>query len=170
MIWPCHVCKPPGLSCVTIQSFWPCCEHLPFSWSLYVQFSFFLECFLSTFKKSFQLFILEYSWLTVLWWFWVDSSGTLECFLYPFPLLNSLSVAIHPSNACSNIWPLGCQLCLPCLLLLFFSHQLVSDSSQPHRVQHAEPPCPSPSPRVCPSSRALHWWCIQPSHPLSPSS
>ena len=24
-------------------------------------------------------------------------------------------------------------------------------------LQHGRPPCPSPSPRVCPSS--LHWWC-----------
>ena len=35
---------------------------------------------------------------------------------------------------------------------LLFSHQVVSDSSQPHGLQHARPPCPSLSPRVCPSS------------------
>ena len=29
-----------------------------------------------------------------------------------------------------------------------------------HSLQHARPPCPSPSPRVCPSSCSLHqWWC-----------
>ena len=34
-----------------------------------------------------------------------------------------------------------------------------SDSSRPHGLQHARPPCPSPSPRVCPSSCPLHqWW------------
>ena len=41
---------------------------------------------------------------------------------------------------------------------------------QPHGLQHARPPCPSPTPGVysnsCPSSR----WCLQPSHPLSAPS
>ena len=40
-----------------------------------------------------------------------------------------------------------------------FSHSVVSDSLRPHELQHARPPCPSPTPRVysnlCPSS----WWC-----------
>ena len=39
-----------------------------------------------------------------------------------------------------------------------FSHQVMSDSSQPHGLQHARLSCPSPSPRVCPSSCPLHWW------------
>ena len=38
-----------------------------------------------------------------------------------------------------------------------FSHSVVSDSWQPHELQHARPPFPSPTPRVysnsCPSSR-----------------
>ena len=38
-----------------------------------------------------------------------------------------------------------------------FSHSVVSDSLQPHGLQHARPPCPSPTPRVhpnpCPSSQ-----------------
>ena len=29
-----------------------------------------------------------------------------------------------------------------------FSHSVVSDSLQPHELQHARPPCPSPTPRV----------------------
>ena len=44
-------------------------------------------------------------------------------------------------------------------VLVQFSHSVVSDSLQPHEVQHARPPCPSPTPGVdsntCPSSR----WC-----------
>ena len=40
-----------------------------------------------------------------------------------------------------------------------FSHSVVSNSLQPHELQHARPPCPSPTPGVhpnpCPSSR----WC-----------
>ena len=34
----------------------------------------------------------------------------------------------------------------------------------------ARPPCPSPFPRVCPSSCPLNRWYIQPSHPLLPFS
>ena len=40
-----------------------------------------------------------------------------------------------------------------------FSHSVMSDSLRPHELQHARPPCPSPTPGVhsdsCPSS----WWC-----------
>ena len=43
--------------------------------------------------------------------------------------------------------------------VLQFSHSIVSESLQPHELQHARPPCPSPTPRVhpnlCPSSQ----WC-----------
>ena len=44
----------------------------------------------------------------------------------------------------------------------------MSDSLQPHELQHARLPCPSPSPIVC--SNSVCWVCdaIQPSHPLSP--
>ena len=35
----------------------------------------------------------------------------------------------------------------------------MSDSVWPHGLQHAKPLCPSPSPRVCPNSCSLHWWC-----------
>ena len=31
-----------------------------------------------------------------------------------------------------------------------FSHSVVSDTSQPHELQHARPPCPSPTPWVFP--------------------
>ena len=36
----------------------------------------------------------------------------------------------------------------------------MSNSLEPHRLQHTRPPCPSPSPGVCPSSCSLHWWCL----------
>ena len=65
-----------------------------------------------------------------------------------------------------NIW--WTFMLLPCLQFssVQFSHLVVSDSLQPNELQHARPPCPSPSPRVhsnsCPSSR----WC----HPAISSS
>ena len=42
--------------------------------------------------------------------------------------------------------------------LLLFSHQVVSDSPQPHEL-HAGLPCSSLSPRVCPDSCPLSQWC-----------
>ena len=35
----------------------------------------------------------------------------------------------------------------------------MSDSLWPHGLQHAKLSCPSLSPRVCPSSCPLSWWC-----------
>ena len=32
-----------------------------------------------------------------------------------------------------------------------FSRSVMSDSLQPHELQHAKPPCPSPTPRVHPN-------------------
>ena len=40
-----------------------------------------------------------------------------------------------------------------------FSHSVVSISLQPHGLQHARPPCPSPNPRVDSNSCPLCWWC-----------
>ena len=47
-----------------------------------------------------------------------------------------------------------------------FSCSVVSDSLQSHELQHAKPPCPSPTPRVYPNSCPLSWWC----HPAISSS
>ena len=44
------------------------------------------------------------------------------------------------------------------ILLLLFSCSVMSDSLQPHGLQHARPLCPSPSPEVFSSSCPLHWW------------
>ena len=45
---------------------------------------------------------------------------------------------------------------------LLFSCSVMSDSSQPHGLQHARPPCPSLPPRVCSNSWPLNQWC----HPI----
>ena len=44
-------------------------------------------------------------------------------------------------------------------LLLFFSCLVMSDSSQPHWLQHTRLPYPSPFPGVCTSSCPLSQWC-----------
>ena len=55
---------------------------------------------------------------------------------------------------------------LPSIISVQFSRSVMSDFFQPHELQHARPPCPSPSPGVhsnsCPSTQ----WC----HPSISSS
>ena len=46
-----------------------------------------------------------------------------------------------------------------CVLSVHFSHSVMSQSLQPHGLQHARLPCPSPSPRDCSNSCPLSRWC-----------
>ena len=52
------------------------------------------------------------------------------------------------------------------LLLLLLSQEVMSDSLWPHELQHARPPCPSPTPGVYPNPCPLSRWC----HPVISSS
>ena len=56
------------------------------------------------------------------------------------------------------------------LTVLLFSCSVMSNSLQPHGLQHTRLPCPSPSPRACSNSCPLNQWCHPPSHPLSSPS
>ena len=47
-----------------------------------------------------------------------------------------------------------------------FSHSVSSGSLRPHELQHAKPPCPSPTPGVYPNSCPSSRWC----HPAISSS
>ena len=47
-----------------------------------------------------------------------------------------------------------------------FSRSFMSDSLWPHGLQHARPPCSSPTTGVYPNSCPLSWWC----HPIISSS
>ena len=47
-----------------------------------------------------------------------------------------------------------------------FSRSVVSTSLRPHELQHARPPCPSPTPAVYSNSCPSSWWC----HPAISSS
>ena len=47
-----------------------------------------------------------------------------------------------------------------------FSRSVVSNSLRPHELQHARPPCPSPTPGIHPNSRPSSLWC----HPAILSS
>ena len=52
------------------------------------------------------------------------------------------------------------------LFYLLFSHSVVSNSLQPHGLQHTRPPCPSPTPGVYSNPCPLSRWC----HPTISSS
>ena len=69
--------------------------------------------------------------------------------------VNKILVLRHTIIPQQNLW-----------LLLLFNCSVVSNSLQLLGLQHARPPCPSPFPKVCPSSCSLHWWC----HPAVSSS
>ena len=77
--------------------------------------------------------------------------------LFSWELSAELALLLHPLTSSSA---------LSSFLLFLFSHQVMSDSLWPHGLQHTSPPCPSPSPKVYPSSCPLNWWC----HPTISSS
>ena len=52
------------------------------------------------------------------------------------------------------------------ILLVHFSHSVVSDLLWPRGLQHARLPCPSPTPGTCSDSCPLSRWC----HPTISSS
>ena len=60
----------------------------------------------------------------------------------------------------------------PCLFYSSdqISRSVVSDSLLPHELQHARPPCPSPTPGVHSDSSPSSQWCHPATHPLSSPS
>ena len=54
----------------------------------------------------------------------------------------------------------------PLRAMIQVSCSVMSDSLQPHGLQHARLPCPSPTPRACSNSCPLSRWC----HPTISSS
>ena len=67
---------------------------------------------------------------------------------------------LHPKATILHFSPLFAFLSVQ------FSHSVMSDSSRPHELQHARPPCPSPTPGVHPNPCPLSQWC----HPTISSS
>ena len=50
-----------------------------------------------------------------------------------------------------NIYSVSLTMPKPLTVLVQFSHSIVSDSLRPSDLQHARPPCPSPTPGVHPN-------------------
>ena len=80
---------------------------------------------------------------------------------------NGLSSLLqHHSSKASILWCSAffiVQLSYPSVQ---FSRSVVSDSLRPHELQHARPPCPSPTPGACSNSCPSSQWC----HPTISSS
>ena len=70
-------------------------------------------------------------------------------------MLNYITCCCSPFLECCSLGSWQCSL----LLILQFSHSLMSDSLRLHGLQHARPPCPSPAPGVYSNSCPLNWWC-----------
>jgi len=61
-----------------------------------------------------------------------------------------------------DLWyfPTACGLfCFKIIHSVQFSCSVVSNSLQPHELQHTRPSCPSPTTRVYPNSCLLSQWC-----------
>ena len=58
------------------------------------------------------------------------------------------------------------QLLVSLFYSVQFSRSVMSNSLQPHGLQHTRPPCPSPTPRVYSNSCPFSWWY----HPTISSS
>ena len=75
---------------------------------------------------------------------------------------------IFPNQAGKGNWWLTTvtRIILSSLNSVQFSHSVMSNSLQPHGLQHARLPCPSPAPRVYSNLSPLSQWC----HPTISSS
>ena len=92
----------------------------------------------------------------------IEKNGFCEynsSFQWPLPHFKTLSCVLItcPFSFFLRMWR-NCSV--------QFSHSVMSDSLQPHGLQQARPPYPSPTPRVYSNSCPLSWWC----HPTISSS
>ena len=68
--------------------------------------------------------------------------------------------SFYPSSIFISIQALfKSSLCLHVLSSVQFSCSVLSDSLRPHGLQHARPPCPSPTPGDYPNSCPSSQWC-----------
>ena len=84
---------------------------------------------------------------------------SLPIYLLAHPFVHHLYLSIHLSFYIFIYLFVYQSICLS-LYSVQFSHLVTSDSLWPHGLQHARPPCPSPTPGACsnscPSSQLYH--------------
>ena len=81
-------------------------------------------------------------------------SFALDAFILLFSLISYLTPVCRTTYFTSNFLILNSQVWIPPLL----SCSVLSNSLQPHGLQHTRLPCPSPSPRALWNSCPLSWW------------
>ena len=110
----------------------------------------------SQFWSSFLLLLLTFN-VSLSSSFCTVSANWIDLF---FPLI---MIKVAECWLCSSLIPQLRQLPHCCLL---FHRSVISDSLQPHWLQHTRLPCSSMSPRICSDSCSLSRWC----HPAISSS
>ena len=112
--------------------------------------------------------LLSYVWLFVIPWTAAchnSMSFTISQSLLKFMSTESVMPSNHlilcPLPLLTSIFPtIGSFLMSPLFASVSqFSHSVVSDSLQPHGLQHTRLPCLSPTPGASSNSCPLHWWC-----------
>ena len=82
-------------------------------------------------------------------------------------MVTALFLACSQLSSCSLTWQRAeTKINSPISSSVQFSHSVVSVSLQPHWLQYARHPCPSPNPGACSNSCPSSWWC----HPTISSS
>ena len=74
-------------------------------------------------------------------------------------LLSVRSLHMLIRSLTSSCHHLGHQTSYPQFSSVQFSCSVASDSLWPHELQHARPPCPSPTPGACSNSCPSSHWC-----------
>ena len=96
-------------------------------------------CFIQFLSRRSHMFLLHRSFNSL-------DNFTLKCFIVFNAIVNWIFLKLYFSD-----------------FLLFsavqFSRSVISNSLRPHELQHARPPCPSPTPGVSPNSHPLSQWC-----------
>ena len=102
----------------------------------------------------------------------LNANEIWDCWVfYPF-LLNSVAAQVHHSTFVHNAWQTAetqmctkkkkkknCTISFNRVHLTKVSCLVVSDSLQPHGLQHARLPCPSPTSGACSNSCPWSQWC-----------
>ena len=89
-----------------------------------------------------------------------------RCLLHVSPLLSTFRKQKNVTNDKDKAPPYRPTQILIQFSSVQFTCSVVSDSLWPHELQHARPPCPSPTPGVHSKSHPSSWWC----HPAISSS
>ena len=125
-----------------------------------------VNVFLSPWLTIRNFFLLGHSCFTMLYYFLLHSKVNppyiyIHSLCFGFPKMATNYQLLFSTRHENSSLSLESELSS-----VQFSRSVVSNSLQPHGLQHARPPCPSPTPGVYSNSCPLSQWC----HPTLSSS